>query len=48
MSYNEGKSWALRNIDIDIGVGQKVALCGRTGSGKSSIINVLFRLYEFT
>jgi ABC-type multidrug transport system fused ATPase/permease subunit len=37
---------ALRNIFISIEPGEKVAICGRTGSGKSSIILLLLRLLD--
>ncbi|XWX00244.1 hypothetical protein V2A60_008264 [Cordyceps javanica] len=37
---------ALNGIDIDIEPGQKVAICGRTGSGKSSLLLTLFRLLD--
>jgi ABC-type multidrug transport system fused ATPase/permease subunit len=36
----------LRNISFDIATGQKVALIGRSGAGKSTIISLLLRLYE--
>lgn len=37
---------ALRNLDITIEGGRRVAICGRTGSGKSSTILLLLRLLE--
>ncbi|EGX89739.1 ABC transporter, putative [Cordyceps militaris CM01] len=37
---------ALNGIDVDIRPGQKVAICGRTGSGKSSLLLALFRLLD--
>ncbi|KAM3441708.1 hypothetical protein MY4824_001486 [Beauveria thailandica] len=44
-SYNS-ESMALRNIDLRILAGQKVAVCGRTGSGKSTLFSALLRLLE--
>ena len=43
----DGKKQVLHDINIDIQPGQTVAFVGQTGSGKSSIINVLMRFYEF-
>lgn len=40
------QSLALKNLQLDIRPGEKVAICGRSGSGKSSIISLLLRLLE--
>lgn len=37
---------ALRGIELKIKSGQKVAICGRTGSGKSSLIALLLKLLD--
>ncbi|KAL4497792.1 hypothetical protein ABPG72_000547 [Tetrahymena utriculariae] len=39
--------YALKNFNLKIRKGEKVAFCGRTGSGKTSILNCLFRLYDY-
>ncbi|MFZ1027606.1 MAG: ABC transporter ATP-binding protein [Limnoraphis robusta] len=38
--------YVLKNIDFTINPGEKVALVGPTGAGKSSMIRLLCRLYE--
>lgn len=38
--------YALNDFNLCIKNGEKIAICGRTGSGKSSVLNILFRLYE--
>lgn len=43
----DGKSDVLKNINFTVNPGETVALVGHTGSGKSSIINVLMRFYDF-
>lgn len=37
---------ALEDVSIDIKAGEKIALCGRTGSGKSSLLLAILRLLE--
>lgn len=43
----DGKRDVLKNISFKAKPGEMVALVGHTGSGKSSIINLLMRFYEF-
>lgn len=43
----DGKHKVLKNISFVANPGETVALVGHTGSGKSSIINVMMRFYEF-
>ena len=45
LSYNN-KQWILKNLNFDIQSGKMLALTGRTGAGKTSIVNVLNRFYE--
>ncbi|KAB5518056.1 ATPase-like protein [Coniochaeta sp. 2T2.1] len=40
------QSLALKNFSISIRPGEKLAICGRTGSGKSSVILLLLRLLD--
>ncbi|CDZ99031.1 putative multidrug resistance ABC transporter ATP-binding/permease protein YheH [Jeotgalicoccus saudimassiliensis] len=42
----DGKRDVLKNINIDAAQGETIALVGHTGSGKSSIINLLMRFYD--
>ena len=44
-AYEEGKP-VLKDISIQAHPGQTVALVGHTGSGKSSIMNLLYRFYD--
>jgi len=46
VSFNYGNRKVLRDINFEIQAGQRVALLGSTGSGKSSIINLIPRFYQ--
>ncbi len=43
--YNKGKN-VLENIDFSIGKGQTLGIIGSTGSGKSTVLSLLYRFYE--
>ncbi len=36
-----GDAWALRDVDLEVGVGQRVALVGPSGAGKSTLLSLL-------
>ncbi|KUJ06202.1 P-loop containing nucleoside triphosphate hydrolase protein [Mollisia scopiformis] len=38
----------LKNVSLSIGAGEKVAVCGRTGSGKTSLVLSIFRMIEMS
>lgn len=45
-SYKRDQPHILRNLSLSIQPGQKIGICGRSGSGKSSLLAALFRLVE--
>jgi ATP-binding cassette subfamily B protein len=45
-AYNN-EDWILKNISFSVKQGATIALVGATGAGKSSIINLLNRFYEY-
>ncbi len=45
-AYND-EDWVLKNVSFSVKHGETVALVGATGAGKSSIINLLNRFYEY-
>lgn len=45
MRYNESLEFVLRGVDFEIEGGSKVGVIGRTGSGKSTLFQILYRMY---
>jgi ATP-binding cassette subfamily B protein len=43
----QDENWVLKNINLTIQKGSMVAFVGATGAGKSSIVNLLGRFYEY-
>jgi len=41
------EDWVLKNVSFQINPGEAAAIVGHTGAGKTSIINLLCRFYEF-
>ena len=46
-SYNQGEP-VLRNVSFSVSAGEKLAIVGPTGSGKSTLIRLLGRFYDFS
>ncbi|MDX1454143.1 MAG: lipid A export permease/ATP-binding protein MsbA [Gammaproteobacteria bacterium] len=44
--YNDGEQPVLHDISFEVAAGQTIALVGRSGSGKSSLVNLIPRFYE--
>ena len=45
--YKEGE-WILQDFNLEVNPGQTIALVGETGSGKSTIVNMICRFYQPT
>ncbi len=48
VSFSYGKDLILKNINLEIKRGQVIALVGASGSGKSTIVNLLERFFDST
>ncbi|PQK15090.1 hypothetical protein BB8028_0005g06060 [Beauveria bassiana] len=46
--YSENLPWTLSNISFSVQAGQRLGIVGRTGAGKSSLINSLLRFVDAT
>jgi len=48
MRYRDDTEIVLKGIDMEVKGKEKIGICGRTGSGKSSLTMNLFRIVEAT
>lgn len=48
VSYKAGERDILKNVNFEIEAGQTLGIMGATGSGKTTIINLLKRMYDVT
>ncbi|MEZ0396213.1 MAG: ABC transporter ATP-binding protein [Anaerolineales bacterium] len=46
--YDDGNTDVVRNVSFRVRPGQSVALMGSTGSGKTTLVNLLPRFYDYT
>ncbi|GAB4425006.1 MAG: ABC transporter ATP-binding protein [Anaerolineales bacterium] len=46
--YSDGETDVLKNVSFRVEPGQSVALLGSTGSGKTSLVNLLPRFHDYT
>ena len=46
VQFGYGENLLMKNVNFDIKAGQKVAVVGPTGAGKTTLVNLLMRFYE--
>lgn len=47
MRYGPDAHWALNGVDLAVAAGERLGIVGATGSGKTSLFNVLLRFWDY-
>lgn len=45
--YGEDRPWALEALNLDLPFGRRIAVVGASGAGKSSLLNLLVRFWDY-
>jgi ATP-binding cassette, subfamily B, bacterial MsbA len=48
VTFSYGREPVLRHVELDVKVGEVVAIVGRTGAGKTTLVDLLLRFYDPT
>jgi subfamily B ATP-binding cassette protein MsbA len=46
VSFSYGREPVLRDVSLDVGAGETLAIVGRTGAGKTTLVDLLLRFFE--